>query len=784
LTSSTKPVRRRSLRGFIVVALLLVVALILGVVYAGIVLFANVPSIDTVTDYQPKIPLRVYTADHVLIGEFGEEHRDFVPVAQMPPLMVKALLSIEDKRFYEHGGIDWIRALGAARSNLRGGFRQGGSTITMQVARNFFLSREKLIARKATEVALAYKIEGALSKDQILELYMNQMYLGQRAFGFSAAAKTYFGKSLDKLSIAEIAMLAGLPQNPARHNPVVNPKGARDRQHVVLKTMRDQAIITEPQYQQALAEPLRVNSKGQQYDTHAEYVAELARQAVFDQLKEDAYTKGIVVTTTILSADQNAAYQSLRRNVLAYDQRHGYRGPEANIELPENLEQRDDAIDEALQKRRSSDGLLPAVVLSASPKLVKVETVDGELLDISGAGLKFAAPGLAANAKPALRLAPGAIVRVSKENKNWSIVQLPQVSAAFVSIDAATGAYHALVGGFDFNLQKFNHVTQAWRQPGSSFKPFLYSAGLEKGFSPATEILDAPLDMPGEDAGKTWSPQNDDGVFDGKVTMRRALALSKNVPSVRLLRAVGVSYVHDSLSKFGFDPARQPKNLTMALGTGAVTPLQMAGAYAVFANGGYRVQPYLIAKIVDARGTVIAEAKKPEPGLEANRVIDARNAFVTDSMLRDVARYGTGADATRKLDRRDIAGKTGTTSDAFDGWFAGYGANVVGVAWMGYDDPRSLGGREFGATLAMPIWIDYMRVALAGKAQEERREPEGVLRQDDDWIYAEYAGTTEFKAIDMELAPAAAPANGEPPDPTAPAPAPAPLPAAVKNSLF
>ena len=779
---SGSPRRARSAAGFVIIALLIVVALILGAVYTGIVLYANVPSIDAVTDYQPKIPLRVYTADHVLIGEFGEEHRDFLPVAQMPPLMVKALLSIEDKRFYEHGGIDWIRAMGAAKSNLRGGFRQGGSTITMQVARNFFLSRDKLLARKATEVALAYKIEGALSKDQILELYMNQIYLGQRAFGFSAAAKTYFGKPLAQLSVAEMAMLAGLPQNPARHNPVVNPKGARARQQVVLKTMRDQAIISEDQYKQALSEPLRINSKGQQYATHAEYVAELARQAVYDQLKEDAYTKGIVVTTTILSRDQDAAYQSLRRNVLAYDQRHGYRGPEATIELPDNADQRDDAIDEALQKRRSSDGLLPAVVLAASPKTVKVQTVDGETVDIQGAGLKFAAAGLAANARPALRLTPGAIVRVSKEGKSWSIVQLPQVSAAFVSIDAGTGAYHALVGGFDFNLQKFNHVTQAWRQPGSSFKPFLYSAGLEKGFSPATEILDAPLDMPGEDAGKTWSPQNDDGVFDGKVTMRRALALSKNVPSVRLLRALGVGYVHDSLSKFGFDPARHPKNLTMALGTGAVTPLQMAGAYAVFANGGYRVQPYLIAKIVDSRGTVIAEARKPEPGLEANRVIDARNAFVTDSMLRDVARYGTGADATKKLDRRDIAGKTGTTSDAMDGWFAGYGANVVGVAWMGYDDPRSLGGREFGATLAMPIWIDYMRVALNGKPQEERLEPEGVMRQDDDWIYAEYAGSTEFKGIDLEQAPAAA--GLVPQDPAAAPTTPAPMPAAVKNSLF
>ncbi|MDB5962656.1 MAG: penicillin-binding protein [Massilia sp.] len=779
------PRRPASAAGFIVVALLLVLAIVLGLIYTGIVLWANVPSIAAVTDYQPKIPLRVYTADHVLIGEFGEEHRDFLPIASMPPLMVKALLSIEDKRFYDHGGIDWIRAMGAAKSNLKGGFRQGGSTITMQVARNFFLSRDKLIARKATEVALAYKIEGALTKDQILELYMNQIYLGQRAFGFAAAAKTYFGKPLDKLSVAEMAMLAGLPQNPARHNPVVNPKGARARQQVVLKTMRDQAIISEAQYQQALAENLRINQKGQQYDTHAEYVAELARQAVYDQLKEEAYTRGIVVTTTIVSADQDAAYKSLRRNVLAYDQRHGYRGPEATIELPENAEQRDDAIDEALQKRRSSDGLLPAVVLAASPKLVRVQTVDGETVEISGAGLKFAAAGLGASAKQSLRLAPGAIVRVSKDNKSWSIVQLPQVSAAFVSIDAQSGAYHALVGGFDFNLQKFNHVTQAWRQPGSSFKPFLYSAALEKGFSPATEILDAPLDMPGEDAGKTWSPQNDDGVFDGKVTMRRALALSKNVPSVRLLRTLGVGYVHDSLSKFGFDPGRHPKNLTMALGTGAVTPLQMAGAYAVFANGGYRVQPYLISKIVDSRGTVIAEAKKTEPGLEANRVIDVRNAFVTDSMLRDVARYGTGADATKKLERRDIAGKTGTTSDAFDGWFAGYGANVVGVAWMGYDDPRSLGGREFGATLAMPIWIDFMRVALNGKPQEERLEPEGVMRQDDDWIYAEYAGSAEFKGIDLEQAPALSPDAAPPPDPSAPpAPAPAQIPAAVKNSLF
>ncbi len=762
-------------RGFFILAAIAAFFLILivgAVVYGLAVIVPNVPSIDKVTDYNPKIPLRIYTADHVLIGEFGEEHRDFVPISKVPPLMKKAILAIEDKRFYDHGGIDWIRAVGAAKSNLRGGMRQGGSTITMQVARNFFLSRDKLYARKLNEVALAYKIEAALSKEQILELYMNQIYLGQRAYGFGSASKIYFGKSLGDLSIAEMAMLAGLPQNPARHNPVVNPKRARQRQHAVLKSMRELDYITEAEYQKALVETLHINPKGQEYDTHAEYVAELARQVVYEELKEEAYTKGIVVTTTILKADQDAAYQSLRRNVLAYDQRHGYRGPEAVIDLPAAQEERDDAIDEALQKRRSSDGLLPAVVLEASPKLVRVETVDGETVDITGAGLKFAAAGLAANAKASVKLAPGAIVRVSLENKKWSIVQLPQVSAAFVSIDADTGAYHALVGGFDFNLQKFNHVTQAWRQPGSALKPFLYSSSLEKGYSPATQILDAPLDMPGEDAGKTWSPQNDDGVFDGPITMRYALAHSKNVASVRLLRAVTVPYVHGYLGKFGFDVARHPKNLTMALGTGAVTPLQMAGAYAVFANGGFQVQPYLISRIEDARGVPITVARKREVHQEDNRVLDERNAFVTDSMLRDVTRYGTGADATKKLNRHDIAGKTGTTSDAMDGWFAGYGANVVGVAWMGYDEPKSLGGREFGATLAMPIWIDYMRVALARRPEQERKAPEGVVRQDDDWLYTEYAGSSDFKTIDVEAAPAA---------PDQPAPEGAPLPSQQSN---
>ena len=749
---SGNPIRMKHIRAFILIVLAAVLLVGAGaVVYVMTAILPKVPPIDAVTDYRPKIPLRIYTADNVLIGQFGVEHRDFVPIAKIPPMMKTAVLAIEDTRFYEHGGIDFIRALGAARANLRGGFRQGASTITMQVARNFFLTNEKTIARKLTEIALAYKIEDSLTKDQILELYMNQIYLGQRSYGFSSAARSYFGKTLDRLTLAETAMLAGLPQNPARTNPVSNPKRAQARQHAILKRLLELGEIDEARYRQALAEPLRVkHDAGQSFDTRAEYVAELARQAVYQQFGEESYTRGITVTTTILAAEQNAAYDSVRRNVLAYDQRHGYRGPEARVNLPPEAEEREEAIVDALQKRPGSDGLLPAVVLEASPQEVLVDTLEGEEVTIRGAGLKFAANALSAKARENVRITPGAIIRISKDKDgDWAITQVPQVAAAFVAIDADTGAYHALVGGFDYNLQKFNHVTQAWRQPGSAIKPFVYSAAVQKGYSPGTLILDEALDMPGENAGATWSPQNDDNVFDGPITMRYSLAHSKNVPTVRLLRALEVPYTHDFLGRFGFDLARHPKNLTLALGTGAVTPLQMAGAYAVFANGGFAVKPYLISKIVDGNGTVIQEAKPAAPRQEAARVLDARNAYITDSMLRDVTRYGTGAAATKRLGRPDLAGKTGTTSDAIDGWFAGYGGNIVAVAWMGYDEPRSLGGREFGATLALPIWLDYMQVALAKHPAQERPEPDGIVRENDDWVFAEFAELPQFRGIDV-----------------------------------
>lgn len=720
--------------------------------YMAFVIAPDLPAIDAVTDYRPKIPLRIYTADNALIGEFGEEHRDFVPVKDVPDLMKKAILSIEDKRFYDHGGIDWIRMLGAAKANLRGSFRQGGSTITMQVARNFFLSRDKQLGRKLSEIMLSYKIESALTKDQILELYLNQIYLGQRSYGFASASQAYFSKSLAELSVAEMAMLAGLPQNPSRNNPAVNPKAARKRQHLILKAMREQDFITEQQYQAALKEVLHVSTKGQEFDTHAEYVAELARQQVYAQFKEEAYTRGISVYTTILKADQDAAYESVRRNVLAYDQRHGYRGPETYIELPDDPEDREDAIDQVLQKRRSSDRLIPAVVTAVNGKAVQAETIDGEEIEITGDGLKLAAPALAANAKPEFKIRPGAVIRVIKSagnNARWAITQVPQVAAAFVSIDANTGAYHALVGGFDYNLQKFNHVTQAWRQPGSAIKPFVYSAALEKGYYPATLINDSPLSLDGGDSA--WNPQNDDGVYDGPVSMRTSLAKSKNVTTVRLLRAVSVPYAHGYLQKFGFDLAKHPQNLTMALGTGSVTPQQMAGAYAVFANGGYQVQPYLIAKIVDGDGKVISETRPPAVAQESNRVLDPRNVFLADQMMREVVRSGTAAQAYQRIGRADLAGKTGTTSDAIDGWFAGYGGGVVGVAWMGYDEPKSLGGREFGATLALPIWMDYMKVALQKRPPQELAPPEGLVQRDGEWLYSEYLEDSTVRAIDLDL---------------------------------
>ena len=725
---------------------------LLLVVYAFLIVLPMLPAMDGLVDYQPKIPLRVFTADQVLIGEFGEEHRDFVPIAQMPAVMKKAVIAIEDDHFYAHGGVYYPGVLRAGLANLRNSRSQGASTITMQVAREFFLSRKKTYARKISEIMLAFRIEEKLSKDQILELYMNQIYLGERAYGFGSAARTYFGKPVQNLSIAEAAMLAGLPQAPAAANPVVNPTRARQRQLQVLKRMRDLDYITPAQYEKAVAEKITALGNSHRFTTHAEYAAEQVRQFMYAQYKEDIYTRGFNVITTLTKADQDAAYEAVRRGVLDYDRRHGYRGPEAFIELPEDDDERQQAIEEILLKHPDSDELQSAVVIAASPRSVRAATLSGDIIEISGDGLRFAASALSAKAAAQNRIRAGVVLRVTRDaKKKLAITQLPDVAAAFVALNAQDGSYRALVGGFDFTFNKLDHVTQAWRQPGSSIKPFIYSAALEKGFSPATMINDAPLAMAVSDTGgQAWNPQNDDGKIDGPVTMRTGLKRSKNLVSIRILHAITPPYAQQYLARFGFDASRQPSNLTMALGTGAVTPLQMAGAYAVFANGGYQVTPRLIQKVTDARGNVLLENKTVDADRESTRVLDVRNAFIMDTMLRDVVRSGTGYLASQRLGRGDLAGKTGTTDDAMDGWFAGYGGDTVAVAWMGYDKPRSLGGREFGATVALPIWIDYMRVALRGKAEMQRPVPAGLTQADGDWMYDEYVNGNGVRSLEVE----------------------------------
>jgi penicillin-binding protein 1A len=764
-----------------IVAAMLVGALLL-IAYVYVAVIPNLPTLEAVTDYRPKIPLRIYTADKALIGEFGEEHRNFVPIKEMPDVMKKALLAAEDAHFYEHGAIDpkgMVRAVIADVASLS--FKQGAGTITMQVAREFFLTKKKYLFRKVTEIVLSYRIEAALTKDQILELYMNQIYLGEHAFGFGSAAQVYFGKPINEITIAEAAMLAGLPKGPSSNNPIVNPKIAKRRQQHILERMHTLGWIDDAQYAQATHEPLRLNSSGQPFSTHAEYAAELVRQQIFKQFPDDTYTHGYVVYTTLKKAEQDAAYSAVRRNVIEYDHRHGYRGPEGFVALPGESDAREDAVDEELQKHPGSDNLPAAIVLEAGSKLVKAELETGEVLEISGEGLSFAAAGLAANAPAAKKIRPGAVIRVTQDGKGkWAIGQLPEVEAAFVAVDSETGAYQALVGGFDFNLNKFDHVSQAWRQPGSSFKPFVYSAALEKGFSPATMINDVPLTVTrAESGGPLWEPKNDDGFDNGPITMRYALAKSKNVPSVRILRAITPQYAQPYVARFGFDPNKIPTNLTMVLGTGSVTPLQEAGAYAVFANGGFQIPPYMVDKITDTKGQVYFEAKPTHAGVESERVIDPRNAFVMHTMLQQVVRSGTGAAATQKLGRSDIAGKTGTTSDALDGWFSGYGGKLVAVSWMGYDDPRSLGTREFGATLALPAWIDFMQVALKGVPQSQREVPAGVVQSDGDWMYAEFVDSGAVKTLGMEDTPVSDASTPAASDPTA-APA-TPPPAAPAN---
>jgi penicillin-binding protein 1A len=747
----------RASRGLLRVVLTIagsLLALLLGVaICAAIglaVAYPNMPELSALTDYRPKLPLRVFSSDGTLLGEYGEERRQFVPIAQIPKVMRDAVLAIEDARFYHHGGVDYLGVIRAGLANVGEARSQGASTITMQVARNFYLSTEKTFTRKLYEILLALKIEAQLSKDQILELYMNQIYLGQHAYGFASASEIYFGKPLKDITIGEAAMLAGLPKAPSAYNPISNPTRAKDRQQYIIDRMFVNGFITEDERKAAHAQVLTYRAPTES-PIHAEYVAEMARQLVFAQYGDEAYTRGLNVTLTVNSTDQLSAYRALRRGIMDFERRQQFRGPEGYVDLPADPKALDARIAEALADHPDNDDLKAAVVLEASPRKVRIVLQSGDTVIVTGDGLKPVTSGLSAKADPKVQIRPGAIVRAMKTDKgDWTLTQQPEVEGAFVATEPSTGAIRALVGGFDYGKSKFNHVTQAWRQPGSSIKPFIYAAALEKGLMTSTLVNDEPLMLdPEQTGGQVWDPKNFDGKYEGPIRLRQGLAKSKNMVSIRVLQQIGPQYAQQYLGRFGFDPERHPAYLTMALGAGSVTPWQELAAYSVFANGGFEVAPYLIMRVADANGEVLMEAGPRVAGDSALRVVEASTAFIMDSLLRDVARYGTGARAA-SLGRSDVAGKTGTTHDSHDAWFSGYGGGIVGVAWIGFDQPRPLGERETGGGLALPIWLDYMSNVLKGLPIVDREPPPGVVTIDGEYYLEQFQPGQGVASLGLE----------------------------------
>jgi penicillin-binding protein 1A len=715
------------------------------------VAFPNLPDISDLSDYRPKLPLRVFSTEGDLLAEFGEERRNLTPIAEIPKVMTNAVLAIEDARFYQHGGVDYLGVVRAGLANVGRAKSQGASTITMQVARNVYLSSEKTFTRKIYEILLTFKLEHMLTKNQILEIYMNQIFLGNRAYGFAAASEAYFSKPLKDITVAEAAMLAGLPKAPSAYNPISNPQRARIRQRHIIDRMLENGFIDEKEAEVAKSQELKIRSNANSHLVHADYVAEMVRQLMFTQYSDETYTRGLDVRTTIRTADQNAAYKALRKGIMDFERRQIYRGPEKFITVPASAQEAEDVVDDVLDDHPDNGDVMSAVILEADTKKIKAMRQGGVLLEISGDGLKPAQSGLSDKAPPTIKLRRGAVIRVAKTPKGtWEITQLPEVEGAFVAIDPRDGSIKALVGGFDFTKNKFNHVTQAWRQPGSSFKPFIYSAALEKGFTPSTVINDAPLFFDaGVTGGQPWEPKNYDGTFEGPMTLRRGLAKSKNMISIQILRAIGTQYAQDWIARFGFEAEKHPPYLTMALGAGSVTPMQMVVGYSTFANGGYRMNPWLISKVSEQRGKVLVESKVA--ALEdSERSIDARNAFMMTSLLQEVTRSGTAARAQATLKRPDIYGKTGTTNDSMDAWFAGYHPTLAAVTWIGYDTPRKLGDRETGGGLSLPVWISFMESALKGVPILEPAAPEGVIHVGGEWYYDEYAKSTGVTGVSLD----------------------------------
>ncbi|WP_082621525.1 penicillin-binding protein 1A [Bordetella sp. N] len=721
----------------------------------------SLPDLHAMTDYRPRVPLRVYTADKVLIGEFGEEHRNVMRFDEIPEVMRHAVLAAEDDHFYQHGGVDWSGVVRAMLANVvRGQKSQGASTITMQVARNFYLSSEKTYSRKFYELLLTFKIESTLTKDQILELYMNQIYLGHRAYGFAAAARTYLGKELSQVTPAEAALLAGIPKAPSRYNPITNMPRAQIRQHYVLGRMRALGWLDEAGYQAAMAQPIAPrgsqDSGGSAFRVHGEYPAELVRQAMYNSFGDKAYSQGINVYTTIDSKDQEAAYKSVRAGVLDYTRRAAYPGPEDNIDLPDNVEKDPQALDDLLDglqdKYPDSDDLYAAVVLEASPSAIKVARGGHEIITIDDKkALSVVARALGPKAKDDVRIQRGSVVYVHKNGDTWEVINMPALQAALVSMVPEDGAIRAMIGGFDFNRGNFNRAVQAWRQPGSNIKPFIYSAALERGLTPATQISDQPFSLTAEQTGsKPWNPKNDANAYEPMLTLRQALYKSKNMVSIRILQAITPAYGQDFLTRFGFDKARWPAVLPIALGAGSATPLQVVNAYSVWANGGYRVTPYLIDKVTDGDGKVLMQAQPQKAGDESVRAVDPRVAWIMDDLLKGVATYGTAARAHQVLKRSDVGGKTGTTNDSVDVWFSGYTPALATTVWMGFDQPRSLGSNEFGAGLTLSAWMQYMQQALKGIPEAKPRpQPQGMLVDNGEYYLSEFPPGQAVATLDL-----------------------------------
>ncbi len=706
-------------------------------IVATIFLFAwqELPDVAALTDYRPKLPLRIYTRDGEKIAEFGEERRIAVDVTAVPNFLKAAILAAEDEHFYQHPGVDPLGIARAAIANLLTGAKaQGGSTITMQVARNFYLSREKSYWRKFYEILLALKLERELTKDQILTLYLNQIYLGQRSYGFAAAAQTYFGKPIQALTLAESALLAGLPKAPSQLNPFRNPEGAIARRNYVLRRMFEAGFIDTARYQAAQQEPLHLANHRSPDGTLAGaipwggHIAEMVRQAIIAQFGSEAATSaGLQVYTTIDAHWQRHAEGAVRRGILAYDQRQGFRGPEGFVPADLLAPGREGELAEALEAYPDALEALAAVVVSADEQQVLLWR-NGQRISLTGEALRLIRPGLKRNAPAPLRIVPGAVVRLRPLNDGqWQATQLPTVQGALIALDPSTGAVRALVGSYDFEQAKFNYATQGQRQPGSSFKPFIYSAALEKGWMPGSWVEDAPIVFSAEVTGsKEWAPKNYDDTYDGWVRLRQALAKSKNLAAVRVLYDITPAYAQQWITRFGFDPKDHPAYLTMVLGAGSTNPWTMARAYAVFANGGYLIDPYFIEEIRDAQGTLLWKAEPIRAGDETRRVIPARNAWMMDSLLKSVVQIGTGAPAKQALKRNDLAGKTGTTNDAVDAWFAGYHPSLVAVTWLGHPQPKPLGKKETGGRAALPIWIDFMGEVLRGVPESFPPMPSGI----------------------------------------------------------